>query len=600
LPRDRLLPISASNQVCSEFGVHPELTAVKDLYDDEDLLFFANTGVVSQPVNKDNYYALTKTQLFAHNHMQRETKRVDPYDTRSGTGILGRMSDILTRQGHNVASFSVDRFSVALVGQPGESDSPMIVDRNGVPQVHLDDTNEYLFGLHNSTEKDSGSFAETWSSSLIESLGINNLLLAKLEGINTQAEFPNTYLGDNLETVARLIATRESRGSDVDTFYVEIGGFDTHADVEEALNSRFSEVNGGFEAFAQEMKNINIWNNVTLIQASDFARTLNPNGGDGTDHAWGGNYMMMGGSVKGGKILGKYPDDITEDGPLTLGKGRMIPSTPWDAVFRGIASWVGIGEGDMLDVCPNIHNFNSSFLIDPNEMFGQVIIPPSPAPTETLPTGSPSVSPSDPPIPTKSPTTSPSTSPTKAIDPPSTSPTKSPSKNTSPTKSPSSNETNDPTPGPTSRPTDTPFCQDEEDYFFLGDTTKDCAWVLKKWERRCEKRDTRPGFDSLVLEHCRVSCGTCACANDNWLFQNEVGKDCEWVGKKSDRRCGKTGALDNCRASCDIPCCGDNPDFRYDEDPEKDCFWVAKKSERRCVKDGVDKQCLQACGKCDL
>lgn len=30
-----------------------------------------------------------------------------------------------------------------------------------------------------------------------------------------------------------------------------------------------------------------IWNNVTLIQTSDFARTLNPNGGDGTDHAWG-------------------------------------------------------------------------------------------------------------------------------------------------------------------------------------------------------------------------------------------------------------------------------------------------------------------------
>jgi uncharacterized protein (DUF1501 family) len=39
---------------------------------------------------------------------------------------------------------------------------------------------------------------------------------------------------------------------------------------------------------------MNVWNNVTLIQTSDFARTLNPNGGDGTDHAWGGNYMMMG------------------------------------------------------------------------------------------------------------------------------------------------------------------------------------------------------------------------------------------------------------------------------------------------------------------
>ena len=39
---------------------------------------------------------------------------------------------------------------------------------------------------------------------------------------------------------------------------------------------------------------MNVWNNITVIQTSDFGRTLNPNGGDGTDHAWGGNYMMMG------------------------------------------------------------------------------------------------------------------------------------------------------------------------------------------------------------------------------------------------------------------------------------------------------------------
>ena len=71
-------------------------------------------------------------------------------------------------------------------------------------------------------------------------------------------------------------------------------GFDTHSDIEEHLNNLFVGINGAIEAFANEMKAMDIWNNVTLIQTSDFARTLNPNGGDGTDHAWGGNYMMMG------------------------------------------------------------------------------------------------------------------------------------------------------------------------------------------------------------------------------------------------------------------------------------------------------------------
>lgn len=69
------------------------------------------------------------------------------------------------------------------------------------------------------------------------------------------------------------------------------------------MNSLFSEINDAFEAFSNEMKVESLWKNVTLLEASDFARTLNPNGGDGTDHAWGGNYMMMGKKRKNHNIV---------------------------------------------------------------------------------------------------------------------------------------------------------------------------------------------------------------------------------------------------------------------------------------------------------
>ena len=65
-------------------------------------------------------------------------------------------------------------------------------------------------------------------------------------------------------------------------------------DVEARLDRLFSNIDIAFKAFANEMRVMKVWNNVTVIQSSDFARTLNPNGGDGTDHAWGGNYMTMG------------------------------------------------------------------------------------------------------------------------------------------------------------------------------------------------------------------------------------------------------------------------------------------------------------------
>ena len=47
----------------------------------------------------------------------------------------------------------------------------------------------------------------------------------------------------------------------------------------------------------------------------------------------------------------------------------MIPTTPWDAVFRGIGLWLGIDDARINEVCPNLQNFNSSHIIDFDEMY---------------------------------------------------------------------------------------------------------------------------------------------------------------------------------------------------------------------------------------
>jgi len=43
---------------------------------------------------------------------------------------------------------------------------------------------------------------------------------------------------------------------------------------------------------------------------------------------------MFGGAVDGGKVFGKYPTDFQQGyaAKLALSRGRMIPTTPWDAV----------------------------------------------------------------------------------------------------------------------------------------------------------------------------------------------------------------------------------------------------------------------------
>ena len=366
------LTINADDQVCEKFSIHPNLPIVQELYNEEDLLFFVNTGVLTFPTNKTNWFE-SATPLFAHNFMQQEVQRVDPLEEASGTGVIGRISDSLERNGMSVGAFSLDTTSVALTGHPGESPSQQIISNHGInsfnPVPSIENMTSIISAINEATTADSGFFAETWSDELIRSLNHNNLMLEALDGVENFNEFPSSWLGRKLQTVAKVIATRESRGVDRDMFYLDIGGFDTHIDVNNHLDVLFRDMNDAIAAFANEMKYMNVWDSVTTIQTSEFARTLSPNGNDGTDHAWGGNYIMFGGGVKGGQIAGDYPDDLTDDGPLGLGRGRLIPTTPWDVCFRALSQWVGVKTEDLKKVCPNIDAFHEESFFSESDLF---------------------------------------------------------------------------------------------------------------------------------------------------------------------------------------------------------------------------------------
>lgn len=119
------------------------------------------------------------------------------------------------------------------------------------------------------------------------------------------------------------------------------------------LSTKFIDLNIVLTSFVAEMKAQGIWNDVALVITSDFGRTLTANSGDGSDHAWGGNYFVMGGSVDGGKIHGEYPADITAAGPINIGRGRLIPTSSWETMMNSVVSWMGVPSKD-LDYCmPN-------------------------------------------------------------------------------------------------------------------------------------------------------------------------------------------------------------------------------------------------------
>ena len=70
-------------------------------------------------------------------------------------------------------------------------------------------------------------------------------------------------------------------------------------------------------------------------------------------------------------MLGLYPTDFEqhEGNPFALSRGRMIPTTPWDAMWKGTAEWFGVTEGEMDKVLPMHKNFPSSKIYNKSQLF---------------------------------------------------------------------------------------------------------------------------------------------------------------------------------------------------------------------------------------
>jgi uncharacterized protein (DUF1501 family) len=136
------------------------------------------------------------------------------------------------------------------------------------------------------------------------------------------------------------------------------------------LDDQMGTVDDALAAFEEEMKAQNLWDNVVVVTASDFGRTLTSNG-YGTDHGWGGNSFMVGGAVKGEQIHGQYPSDLTDNAELNIGRGRMIPTTSLDAMWHGVAQWMGVEEARMDEVLPNRGNFPAGSMFTSGDLFDE-------------------------------------------------------------------------------------------------------------------------------------------------------------------------------------------------------------------------------------
>merc|ERR1712007_14417 len=210
--------------------------------------------------------------------------------------------------------------------------------------------------LNGGTTPDSGFFAETHAMKLVDSLTKHKRLQTALDSKGASAvKYPNSKTGERFQIVSQLMQTASIRGVKRDIFHIEDGNtYDTHRGVTERLADNFSSLNTALESFIEELRSLNLWESTVIVQFSEFGRTLSPNTNEGSDHAWAGNHFMIGGGVKGGRVLGDYPQEFVEgdEAQIALSRGRMIPQYPFEAMLKGVGEWFGVPQEDIDTVLP--------------------------------------------------------------------------------------------------------------------------------------------------------------------------------------------------------------------------------------------------------
>jgi uncharacterized protein (DUF1501 family) len=175
-------------------------------------------------------------------------------------------------------------------------------------------------------------------------------------------------LGQQLQTVAKVMSIRGALGIGRQVFFCQLGGFDTHSlqsGNQDPLLQQLSQAVAQFYLATQE---VGTDASTVTFTASEFGRTLEPNTSAGTDHAWGSHHFVIGasaaknGPVNGGQFYGQFPD-------LTLGgqddansRGTLIPTTSVDQYAATLAQWFGLPSAALPQVFPYVGNFATSNL----------------------------------------------------------------------------------------------------------------------------------------------------------------------------------------------------------------------------------------------
>jgi len=318
-------------------GLHPRLGGLRNIFNEGRLAVVQRTGYANS--SRSHFEA---TDIWGTANPQSST----------GSGWLGRYLDTLPRPADALAAWNTS----------GETPRALLSGQTGVPAIPNGSTYTYASPNRGSAALEERSAAQIMSANPASGRPhlafVNSTSRAALETLDRVAQatsytptiaYPNTGFGLALRTVAGAIV----RGIGSRVYWVQTGGFDTHAQQGAAGGAAYGNLMGtlgdGLWAFYSDVRNQGLINDTTVIVFSEFGRRISENGSGGTDHGAAGVMMAMGGMVRGG-LHGTAALLAPGSPTLENNSGDVRYETDFRSVYaRVLDQWLGVNSIPILN-----------------------------------------------------------------------------------------------------------------------------------------------------------------------------------------------------------------------------------------------------------